>query len=231
MMMSLLRGVRRTTKQSDPQRGFTLVELVIVIAVIGILASAFSGVMVPVMNFFFYFPESSRVNAAGADLLQSIFEGDSVAKGLRFTGPPCAIGGGGGGGSTISGSPTTTSLTYNYADSDYCGPAAARTSHTAVLTVDAGNHVVTRALDGAAAVNIPYYATTTAGIKFDAPGGGVNFFHYFDAAGTDLGATPAAAAIYRVDVNVIVTTGTGLVKSSGGQIRLKSGVEIKRYTT
>ncbi len=212
------------------QRGVTLIEFIIVIVLIGILGSAFSAVTVPMINFFFYYPQSTRVNAAGADLLQSLFYGDKTAKGLRFTGPPCAIGGGGGGGSTITAA-TTTGLTYNYVDADYCGSGAARTAHTVVLSVDGVNHVVTRALDGAAAANIPPYATTSSGIKFDAPGGGVNFFHYFDAAGTDLGATPAVTAIYRVDVNVIASSGSGNVKHDSGQIRLKSGCEIKRYTT
>ena len=207
-----------------------MIELIIVIAIIGILASGLSTIMVPVMNFFFYYPESSRVNAATADLLQTITEGDINIRGLRYTGPPCSIGGGGGGGSTITAA-STTSLTYNYVNPEYCGSGAARIAHTVVLTIDTVNHVVTRTLDGGTAVNIPDYATTASGIKFDPPGGGVNFFHYFDAAGGDLGASPAVATIYRVDLNVIATSGSGKVTHGAGQIRLKTGVDIHRYTT
>jgi len=212
------------------QKGFTLVETIIVIVIIGILGRGFSTIMVPMMNFLFYFPESSRVNTAAADLLQTITEGDINVRGLRFTGPPCSIGGGGGGGSTITAA-TTTSLTYNYADAEYCGSGAARTAHTVVLTIDTVNQVVTRTLDGGSAVNVPDYATTASGIQFDPPGGGVNFFHYYDAAGTDLGATPVVTSIYRVDINVIATSGSGKVTHDAGQIRLKTGVDIHRYTT
>lgn len=211
------------------KRGFTLIEIIIVVAITGILAGAFSSVFTPVMTFFFYYPQASNVQAAAADLLQAIIDGDNRAKGLRYTGLPCTIGGGGGGGSTITAA-TTTSITYNYIEWDYCGTGAARTSHTVVLTLDTGNDVVTRTIDGGAASNIPSYVTTSSNIDFNAPGG-ANFFHYFDAAGTDLGGTPAVANIMRVDINVVTTTGSGEVRHGSGQVRLESGVEINRYTT
>ena len=220
--------------KADKRDGFTLIELVIVVVITAILASAFSAVMIPVMNFYFYYPQSSRVNNAAADLLQIILEGDNLAKGLRFTGPPCTIGGGGGGGSTIttaSTSGTTSTLTYNYIDADYCGFTAARTSHTVTLVYDSSIGTVTRAVDGGTALNAPYYVGTSSDINFSVSGGGTDIFHYFDAAGTDLGSAPTVTSIMRVDIDVIASSGTGVVKHSAGQIRLKAGVDIKRYTT
>jgi prepilin-type N-terminal cleavage/methylation domain-containing protein len=215
-------------------KGFTIVELTIVIAVVAILASAFVALFAPQINMYFYYPQSSRVNAAAADLLQVILEGDEKAKGLRYTGPPCAIGGGGGGGSTITTASTagnTSTLTYNYVDSDYCGTGAAQISHTVTLVYDRSIGTVTRAIDGGSAVNIPYYVGTSSDIDFSVSGGGTDIFHYFDSSGTDMGAAPAVANIYRVDIDVIASSGSGQVKHNAGQIRLKSGVEIKRYTT
>ena len=212
----------------------TLIELIIVIALIGMLASAFVNIMIPMFNIFFFYPQSTRVNSAAADLIQIVLEGDDKAKGLRFTGLPCTVGGGGGGGSTITAASTagtTSTLTYNYIDSDYCASTAGRTSHTVTLVYDSSLGTVTRAVDGGTAYNIPSYVVTGSDIDFSVSGGGTDIFHYFNSTPTDLGAAPAVASIYRVDIDVIAFSGSGQVKHNAGQIRLKSGVDIKRYTT
>ena len=211
------------------KKGATLVELIVVITVAGILASAFAITIVPHMNAFFYYPQNIRVGNAAADALEIMLEGDSRAKGLRFTGPPCVIGGGGGGGSTITAA-SATSLTYHYVDADYCGSGAARTSHTVVLTYDSTNHVVTRAIDGGSAENIPNYVPNDSDINFDPPSG-VNFFRYFNNEGTEMiGLGISVTAIYRVDVTMVSASGSGQVQQNAGRSQLKSGVEIKRYT-
>ncbi len=188
-------------RKFNQKKGVTLVEIVIVVAIVGILASAFSSVMVPTMNFLYYFPQSSRVNAAGADLLQIITEGDDKAEGLRFAGPPCAIGGAGGGGARIteaSTSGSTSTLTYNYALADYCGSSAARIAKTVTLTYDSSLGTVTRSVDGGTAYNIPYYVTSGSDINFSVSGGGTDLFHYFNSSGTDLGTTPLPTTITHV---------------------------------
>ena len=218
----------------DRRRGVTLVELIIVIAIVAILATAFSTVFAPMINTFFYYPQASRVNTAAADLLKIIIEGDGTAKGLRFAGLPCTIGGAGGGGSTITTASTagnTSTLTYNYVDADYCGPAAARISKTVTLIYDRSVGTVTRSVDGGTAAVIPYYVGTASDVNFSVSGAGTDIFHYFDSAPADMGAAPVVANIYRVDIDFIASSGTGAAKDNSGQMRLKSGVEIKRYTT
>ena len=212
-----------------PTKGMTLVELVVVIAISGILASAFVAMFVPMINFYFHYPQSSRLNDAAADLVQIILEGDEKAKGLRFAGLPCEIPTGGSNSITAA---SATSLTYQYQLADNCGSSGAN-DVTVTITYNSGSSSVTRAIDGGAAANIPYYASSAAGISFASPTSpsAVNFFTYYDAAGADLGATPSVTAIYRVDVNVVASYGSGDPEYAGAQSRLKSGVEIKRYTT
>ena len=169
---------------------------------------------------------AGTINATGGGI-NIILEGDWRSAGLRFTGPACNIGGAGGGGSTITAA-SATSLTYNYANPDYCGDGA-RTSHTVVVAYDSANHVITRTIDGGTAINIPDYATADAGIKLDPPSG-VSFFRYYNNAGSEMkGAGINTAAIYQVDVTLISSSGSGVVQNDAGQTQLKSGVDIKRY--
>ena len=195
------------------RRGVTMIELVIVIAIGGIFASAFVIVLAPSMNFFFYYPQSSRVNSAAADLMQIILEGDELAKGLRHAGTSCKIGGVGGGGSgitTASSSGSTQTLTYNYVDSDYCDSNAARTARTVTLVYDSSTGTVTRAIDGGAAAVIPKYVGSSSDVNFSVSGGGTDLFHYIgDNGTTDLGPSPLAAISYVQNVGTATATAAG----------------------
>ena len=213
-------------------RGITILETVNVIAVVGIMASALFTVYIPQMNTIFYFPVAQRVNDTAADLMEIIFEGNRSARGLRFTGPACTIPTGGSASitaATRSGGVET--LTYRYADYTQCGSQAGSDADIDVaLSYDSSTHLITRAVNGGSAVNIPYYAKSSADFKIDPID--TNFFRFYDSAGTEMSSFPLTLAnIYRVDVAYKVTTGSANVKHNAGSVYLKSGVEIKRYTT
>ena len=127
---------------------------------------------------------------------------------------------------------TATTLTYNYAATDLCGGGTgAKNNNSVALAYSSANQIVTRSVNGGTAVEIPYYATAASGIEINPPSG-VSFFRYYDSAGTEMtGGGIVLVNIYRVDITVNATSGSGSVKHNAGQILLKSGVEIKRYTT
>ena len=191
------------------QNGFTLIEALVTLVIAGVLASAFVSLVIPQANLFFYMPQRLRVQNAAQDVLSLIIEGDSRGLGLRFS-------------NAIS-APSATSVSYTYFSDDF-------TSHTVVLTYDSTNKVVTRQIDGGTAENIPYYLKTTSGMTINPAE--TNFFRYYDSGDTEMtGGGIVTASVYRIDVALTAASGTGKVTDSEGNFLVKSGVEIKRYTT
>ena len=198
-------------------RGFTLVELIVVLLVASIAASAFVGLMIPQVNLFFFLPQRIRIQSTAADLLDIVLDGDNSAKGLRYAGPTTST-------NNAITAASTSSLTYTY-----LGNGAVNLT-TVVLTYNPGNHTVTRQIDGGSTLTIPYYATAASDILID-PAETI-FFRYYNASGTEFSPIVATLPnIYRVDVPVKVNSGSGKVKESEGNILMKSGTEIKHSAT
>jgi prepilin-type N-terminal cleavage/methylation domain-containing protein len=214
--------------------GFTLTESIVTAVIVAICTAAFVGLCAPEINLYFFLPERMRVQNACADLLSIIVNGDDKAKGLRFASP------------IVSASATVTcgltaasndgagtgnaSLTYTYNATD-------GTTHTVALAYNAASDTITRSIDGGSAAVIPYYATTGAGVKFT-PLENNNIFRFWTYGGgtpVELTGTTLTAAqidtIYRVDVPIVASSGNGAVKSSAGQVPMKTEVEIKHYWT
>ena len=188
-------------------QGVTLIELITTLAVAGILASAFVALAVPQINLFFFLPQRIRVINASSDVLDTIMEGDSIARGLRFA-------------QTITAA-SANSLTYTYTTADWV-------SHTLTINYVPASHTVTRSLDAAAATFVPYYLNASSGFLVDALE--VNFFRYYTSAGVEMvGGGIVPATIYQVNVAASVKTGSGSVTESEGMMAIKSGVEIKHY--
>ncbi|MBI4352846.1 MAG: hypothetical protein HY593_02855 [Candidatus Omnitrophica bacterium] len=203
-------------------RGYTLVEVVIVALVGTVVALTMVEVFVPQLDFLFFSPQRTRIYQAGDDLLGMIVEGDDKARGLRFAGPLSA------GASAVTAA-SADALTYTYlTDTD-------ASSHTIVLTYDSVARQAARQIDGGGAEVIPYYAAAAASrIVVDRLEnnslGSPAFFRYYDSSGTEFSGTPVTN-IYRVDIPIQVSAGGGGVTGLEGQAAMKTGVEIKRYTT
>ena len=67
------------------KRGFTLVELVMVMVIIGIIALPGSFLMQYLIQSSVFIPKQLNVDMLAADALDIMIEGDSQAKGLRFS--------------------------------------------------------------------------------------------------------------------------------------------------
>ena len=193
------------------RRGVTLIEMVIVIAVSGIIASAGVTVLVPLLSAFYAVPVELNLYTAATDVLKIIFEGDHAAKGLRYASTSTPI-------TDASGD----SITYQYRDPDATYKATPRTVE---ITYDSLNQVIQRSIDGGAGEYIPYTITPTAPIRINALEG--SFFQYFDASGTVLTEPITLDQISRVAVAIEADSGTGDIASGGAKARLKTAAYIK----
>ncbi len=203
------------------RRGFTLIELLVVVAISGVLATAFIGLLIPQFANVMYLPNRQNVQSQGADLMDTIIDGDRFARGLRYATPSpryAAV-------SPITAA-TSASLTYTYFDA----PATLR---TVTLTYDPVTLLVRRTVSGGPANQvIPVNMAANSDVDVirteNNSAAALAFFRYFNIAGTEF--VPAAATlgnIHRVQIAYRAQSGAGEIARYQGQMPFKSAVEIK----
>jgi prepilin-type N-terminal cleavage/methylation domain-containing protein len=114
------------------QGGFTLIELVMVIAIIGVVSATGAYLMLYLIQHSIYLPNQMNVAMIGDEILNTVIEGNGQAKGLRFT--------------TAVSSAGSSSVGFTNAD-----------GQNVVFTWDSGAKKITASIDGGAAATIPYY--------------------------------------------------------------------------
>lgn len=201
--------------------GFTMVELVLVIAVSLGLASAFASLFAPQIGMFLSLPERHIVQSAASDVLDTIVEGDAGAKGLRHAGR---------GGAVLALTEAAASnLTYAYEGQD-------SVNHMVALRYTPATKRFARSVDGGAFVSVPSYGQGADGqTRLVVDVINARFFRYYDAAGTEITPLPLSAAnrarVRRIDVAIRLGLGAGGTAVQGRpMIALKTGVDIKNTT-
>ncbi|MFH0738802.1 MAG: type II secretion system protein [Candidatus Omnitrophota bacterium] len=135
-------------------KGFTLIELVMVIAITGVISISGVFLMFYLIQHSIYLPNKLNVEAVGDEIMDTMIEGYSGAKGLRFT---TAV--------SVSG---TSNITFLNAD-----------GQTVVFSWDSINKKISVSINGGPSAIIPYYLPSGMYIEQK----GVNpIFTYYDAS-------------------------------------------------
>lgn len=187
------------------KRGFTIIEMIAVILLLAILAVAFSGIFFQVFNISMFLPKSANVNLVAQEIIDTVFEGDPEANGLRFASSII-----------LADENEVTYNTFNDEEVD--------------IRYDASDERVYRSIDGGAEIAVPYFSSNAMDVKGQSAQSTI--FKYYDGSSTELSvpvSDPTEIAYVRVDI--IVETGSGVVKEFDSRIEITGGCEIHQYTT
>jgi len=180
--------------------GYTLVELIITIVIIGIIAGVGAYVMTGMIQSQVYLPSKLNIDMIAADIMKVIIDGDTVEPGLRF-------------------SREVTRARRNQIRFINSNGFQIRYRYQ-----NNRNRVQRRIINGPNQVGwrtIPYYAT---GVTISRVGN--RFFTYYDE---DEDTTNNDNNVRRVEMTLIAEDGGGNFDALEGQTQLTSSVKVNRY--
>jgi hypothetical protein len=193
-------------RRAERETGLTAVEMVIGMAVMGILVAAVAGVMVPLVKASVYLPRKIRVNELANQIAMEMIEGRGKSMGLL--------------GARRILLAQDTRLDYQYIDVD-----TPSTVHTVSLAWDPVTERVTRSLDGGAVQDLPL--TLEGEIRVIPKAESSELFIYFDDNSIRLTAPVANPSQIRyVRTGIEVMTNNGEFNVLNGKSVVISGISI-----
>ncbi|MFH0762586.1 MAG: type II secretion system protein, partial [Candidatus Omnitrophota bacterium] len=134
------------------KRGFTIIEAVMAIVIIAVLSASGAFILVNILQQSIFMPNQLNMNMLAAEALDIMVEGDSQARGLRFS-------------KSITGA-ANNQVTFNNQE-----------DKSISYRLDTAASKLYRSIDGGAEALIPYYAS--AGINLSGVSG--QLFAYYDS--------------------------------------------------
>ncbi len=158
--------------------GYTLIELVMVILIVGVIAAVGASLLVFTIQHAMYTPNRMNVTMIAEDAINEIIDGDNLAKGLRFSREITAV--------------SPTSITFVDQDGKI------------VIFALSSNKII-RSINAAADTTFLYYAASSSIIM--AAGSSGALFSYYDSAG-NVTATAANVRRVEINLKVYTGSGS-----------------------
>ena len=181
------------------KKGFSLIEVIMVIAIVGILAVPGAYVMSYLVQNSIYIPSKLNMDMIAADALDIMIEGDATAKGLRF-------------------SKSITAVQDNQITFVNQNNQTVRYRLETVLTPK----ILYRSINGGAESSIPYYTPSAVTIV----GKSNKLFTYYD---TNEAVTNVPANVRWISLALVAQVGAGAYAALQGSSDQSSSVCVKKY--
>ena len=182
------------------KKGFTLIELIMVISIVAILSVSGAYLMIYLVQNSVFIPNQLNMNMLASDALDIMVEGNSQARGLRFSRIITAID------------------PYRV---DFTDPAG----QTISCRLDTVTNQLKRKIGANPETLIPYYQRS--GISMTGKSGRV--FTYYAGDESTITPPVGAANVRRITITLIAKTGTGAYINWEGQSEQSSSIAVKKF--
>ncbi len=199
--------------------GSTLIELIVTITIVSILAAVSAGIIISVMQALVYLPREMKTRSVAAEIIDIMIDGQPQIRGARYA--------------MQVQDASATQFTYTFG---YPGNTEKRNIR---LQLNSGKIYRYYTAFGdpingpqppySSAELIPYYAGADVSISGQ-PGSPNTVFTYFKQNGSAwVSGVDPLNAIRRIEINMLVKTGTGLFALWEGSFRTTADIEIRQY--
>ena len=202
-------------------KGFSSIELVVTILVVLIIASLTAGIIASLMQLFVYLPREMKARTVAHEAIEFMTEGEIGKRGMRF-----AV-------QVLDASPIQITYTFGYPGNEDKRNMRFRwdsTTNKIYRSYTAfGDAILGPEPPYSLEEIIPYYAGPDISIRSRqaAPN---TIFTYFKQDGSAWAeGVDALSEIRRVEINIVVSTGTGLFTNWESSFETTSSVEVKQY--
>ena len=183
-------------------KGFTLIELVITIVLLGIIAATGANFIYPILNTFFAVPVQVRGQQIGDFMADDCIEGSPSSEGFRIMK------------NIVSAS--DASINYLLANSTSITLTWSSTTKKLTKTDLSGSYVLPKEFSN----NDMSLDGQTAGV----------IFKYYDSSGNIISSPVATPAnIKRIEMDWIIYTGSANIRKMEAKYLLNTGVQIKQF--
>lgn len=201
------------------KNGATLIELIITITIVSILAAVSAGIIISVMQMFIYLPREMTARSVAAEAVDIMIDGQSLERGMRY-----AV-------QVQDASPTQFVYTFGYPGNADKKNIKFQLSDGKIYRYSTvfGDPITGPPASYGPAEIIPYYAQ--GDISISGPSGNPGtIFTYFKQGGSPwVSGVDSLNDIKRVDITIVVKTGSGLFENWESSFQTTSGTEIDQY--